>query len=322
MKKELSKHGLQIEFREKMVGLFIVITMGLALSILVFIGRGQHWFKKKTTYYTYFNEGYNLKPGAQVKIFNTWIGFVEEVELTKNNRVKITIKIFENYAVKIRADSIATVDSPTIIGSEFIAITPGSPEKAAIPKGGIINSKAKKNIGEYLKEYEIQKKIEDFGQLISDLKIVMERLKDPEGPLFTVLYDIKEVINKLKKGEGNLGRLIMEEDLYREARIVIKELRETLASINELSDNMAKGIHLLPDTMEKINDTAYKLEHIMSRLKTATERAPAMQRQVEDALSEVNLILESLKKSFLIRHNLPREPVPKVHVPEVREVGR
>lgn len=322
MNKEQPKYGLQIEFREKMVGLLIVITMGLAFSILVFIGRGQHWFKKKTTYYTYFNEGYNLKPGAQVKIFNTWIGFVEGVELTKDNRVKITIKIFENDADKIRADSVATVDSPTIIGSEFIAITPGSPEKPAIPKEGIINSKAKKNFGEYLKDYEIQKKIEDFGQLISDLKVVMETLKNPEGPLFSVLYDVKEVTNKLKKGEGNLGRMIMEEDLYREARIAISELRETLASINELSNSMTKGIHLLPDTMQKINDTAYKLEHVMSRLKTATERAPVMQRQVEDTLIEVNRILESLKKSFLIRHNLPLEPVPKIHVPEIREMGR
>lgn len=322
MKKERPKYGLQIEFREKMVGLFIVITMGLALSILVFIGRGQHWFKKKTTYYTYFNEGYNLKPGAQVKIFNTWIGSVEKVELTMDNRVKITIKIFENDAAKIRADSVATVDSPTIIGSEFIALTPGSPEKPAIPEGGIINSMAKKNIGEYLKDYEIQKKIEDFGQLISDLKIVMERLKDPEGPLFSVLYDIKEVTNKLNKGEGSLGRLVMEEDLYREARVAIKDLSEASASINELSNTMANGIHLLPDTMEKINDTAHKLDHAMSRLKTAAERAPAMQRQVEDSLTEINLILESLKKSFFIRHNLPQGPLPKVHVPEVREMGR
>jgi len=74
--------------------------------------------------------------------------------------------------------------------------------------------------------------------------------------------------------------------------------------------------------MKKINEIAHKLDLVMSRLKTATERAPAMQRQVEDTLTEVNRILESLKKSFFIRHNLPQEPVPKVHVPEVREMGR
>ena len=305
-----------------MVGFFIVITMCLALGILVFIGRGQHWFKKKTTYYTYFDEGYNLKRGAQVKIFNTWVGFVEKVELTPKNRVKITIKIFENDASKIRANSVATVDSPTIIGSEFIAITPGSPEKPAIPEGGIITSKAKKNIGEYLKKYEIQQKIEDFGQLISDLRIVMERLKDPEGPLFSVLYDIKKITNKLNKGESSLGQLIMEEDLYREARIAIKDLTDASTSINELSNSISDGINLLPDTMEKINEIVYKIDHIISRLKTAAERAPSMQRQIEDALTETNRILESLKKNFFIRHNLPQEPVPKVHVPEVREVEK
>jgi phospholipid/cholesterol/gamma-HCH transport system substrate-binding protein len=320
MKIERQKHGLQIEFREKMVGLFIVISICLALGILVFIGRGQHWFKKKTTYYTYFNEGYNLKPDAQVKIFNTWVGFVEKVELTKDNRVKITIKIFENDASKIRADSVATVDSPTIIGSEFIAITPGSPEKPAVPKGGIIISKAKKNIGEYLKEYEVQKKLEDFGQLISDLKILMERLKDPKGPLFGVLYDIKDVTTELSKGKGSLGRLVMEEDLYQGARMAIKDLNEAAKSINELSETVNNGIRLLPDTMEKINNIAHKLDYAMSRLTTATERAPAMQRQIEEAVTEANHILESLKKNFFIKHNLPREPEPKVYVPEVREM--
>jgi phospholipid/cholesterol/gamma-HCH transport system substrate-binding protein len=247
---------------------------------------------------------------------------VEKVELTADNRVKITIKIFENDASKIRADSVATVDSPTIIGSEFIAITPGSPEKPAIPEGGIIISKAKKNIGEYLKEYEVQKKIEDFGQLISDLKILMERLKDPKGPLFGVLYDIKDVTNELSKGKGSLGRLVMEEDLYREARIAIKDLNEAATSINELSDTLDNGIRLLPDTMEAVNNIAHKLDHVMSRLTTATERAPAMQRQIEEAVTETNQILESLKKNFFIRRNLPPEPEPKVYVPEVREMDK
>jgi hypothetical protein len=85
---------------------------------------------------------------------------------------------------------------------------------------------------------------------------------------------------------------------------------------------MVNGVRSLPDTMETINDTVHKLDHVMSQLKPAMERAPAMQRQLEDALIEANHILESLKKNFLIRHNLPPEPVPKVHVPEVREMGR
>ena len=316
------KHGLQIEFREKMVGLFIVITVGLALGLFVFIGRGQHWFKEKVTYYIYFKQGYNLKAGSLVKLFNTWIGSVDSVELTKDNRVKITIKVFKDNAGKIRKNSVATVDSPTIIGSEFISITPGSPELPAIPKNGEIPSKPKKNIGEYLKEFEVQKKIEDFGQLISDLKSILERLKNPNGPLFSILDNIEKVTNKLKKGEGNLGRLVMQEDLYKQVMIAIKQVREISTGIKALSGRMTEGVQSLPDTMKTINETVHKLDHVMSLLKTAVERAPAMQRQLEDALTETNDILESVKKNFFIRHNLPPEPVPKVHVPEVRGVRR
>ena len=322
MESDGPKHGLQIEFREKMVGLFIVITVGLALGIIVFIGKGQHWFKEKTTYYIYFDEGYNLKPGSQVKLFNTWIGSVDQVEITKDNRVKITIAVFKDLAGKIRSNSVATVDSPTIIGSEFIAITPGSPEQPAISKGGIIPSRPKKNIGEYLKEFEVQQKIEDFGQLISDLKIVLERLKDPKGPLFTILYNFQDLTNKMKNGEGNLGRLVMQEDLYQQVMMAIKDLREISAEIKELTSPVAQGVQSLPNTMETINDAVHKLDSTMSQLKTAMERAPAMQRQMEDALSETNSILESVKKNFFIRHNLPPEAVPKVHVPEVRGVRR
>jgi phospholipid/cholesterol/gamma-HCH transport system substrate-binding protein len=315
-------HGLQIEFREKMVGLFIIIAVSLALGIIVFIGRGQQWFKEKATYYIYFDEGYNLKPGSQVKLFNTWIGSVDKVELTKDNRVKVTIKVFKDLAGKIRSNSVATVDSPTIIGSEFIAITPGAIDLPAIPKGGVIPAKPKKTIAEYLKEFEVQKKIEDFGQLISDLRIVLERIKDPKGPLFSILDNIENMTNKMKNGEGNLGRLVMREDLYREVALAIKEIRGISAGIKELTGRMDNSVQSLPDTMEAINDSVHKLDQVMSQLKTAMERAPAMQRQLEDALTETNSILESVKKNFFIRMNLPPEPAPEVHVPEVRGVGR
>jgi phospholipid/cholesterol/gamma-HCH transport system substrate-binding protein len=322
MESDGPKHGLQIEFREKMVGLFIIIAVSLALGIIVFIGRGQQWFKEKATYYIYFDEGYNLKPGSQVKLFNTWIGSVDKVELTQDNRVKVTIKVFKDLAGKIRRNSVATVDSPTIIGSEFIAITPGSIDLPAIPKGGVIPAKPKKTLGEYLKEFEVQKKIEDFGQLISDLRIVLEKLKDPKGPLFSILYNIEDVTNKMKNGEGNLGRLVMQEDLYREVELAIKEIRGISAGIKELTVHMDKSVQSLPDTMETINESVHKLDHVMSQLKTAMERAPAMQRQLEDALTETNSILESVKKNFFIQLNLPPEPAAKVHVPEVRGVRR
>jgi ABC-type transporter Mla subunit MlaD len=52
------------------VGTFIISVAVLLLVTVVIIGRGKDWFKKYTTYYTVFDEGYNLQPDTSVKLFS------------------------------------------------------------------------------------------------------------------------------------------------------------------------------------------------------------------------------------------------------------
>jgi len=61
-----------------------------------------------------------------VKLLGTDVGQVTQVTLTEDNRVRIGVRILANYASRIRTDSLAIVESPTFIGSEYIAVTPGS----------------------------------------------------------------------------------------------------------------------------------------------------------------------------------------------------
>ena len=63
--------------KEKIVGVFVISIALLLLSAIIFIGRGKNWFESYKTYYTTFNESYNLKVGADVKLFKTNIGKVK-----------------------------------------------------------------------------------------------------------------------------------------------------------------------------------------------------------------------------------------------------
>ena len=73
--------------REKLAGLFVLITAILFLMAIVMVGRGKGWFKRHTTYYTTFNESYNLKEGADVKLLETKIGRVQEISLKKSIKI-------------------------------------------------------------------------------------------------------------------------------------------------------------------------------------------------------------------------------------------
>ena len=124
---------------EKSVGLFVIGIAVLLLTTVVILGRGKEWFAEEVTFYTSFKESYNLQVNAAVKLFKADIGKVKRISLGKDH-VNVQLAILSKYASRIRQDSVAVVDSPTLIGSEYISIVPGDPDSPQIPIGGMIQS--------------------------------------------------------------------------------------------------------------------------------------------------------------------------------------
>ncbi|MCP4671427.1 MAG: MCE family protein, partial [Desulfobacula sp.] len=96
--------------REKIVGTFFVLIAVLLLSTVVLIGRGKDWLRTYVTYYTIFKEGYNLQENAEVKLTKANIGRVKKISLSED-KVKVELLILQEYASRIKIDSIATVES-------------------------------------------------------------------------------------------------------------------------------------------------------------------------------------------------------------------
>ena len=111
--------------REKIVGLFVISIIVLLFSTVVLIGRGKNWFKSYVTYYTVFEESYNLQENADVKFQKASIGKVSRIDLTED-KVRVTLKILEDYQSRITRDTAVTVKSPTFIGDEYVAVIPGN----------------------------------------------------------------------------------------------------------------------------------------------------------------------------------------------------
>ena len=139
---------------ERLVGVFVIGVSMLLLATLVIIGRGKDWFETYITYYTTFNESYNLQENAAVKLFKTDIGTVKKITLEKN-RVRVKLVILEKYASRIRQDALAVVESPTLIGSEYISIIPGSAQAPLIPEQGEISSREKRSLTDIFADFEV-----------------------------------------------------------------------------------------------------------------------------------------------------------------------
>jgi len=305
---------ISFDAKEKIVGTFMVIMVILLLTVVVMIGRGKDWFKAYVTYYTVFDEAYNLGENARVKLFKADIGKVESVRL-EGDKVKVELAIFEDHAIRIKMDSVATVESPTFIGSEYVSIKPGSTGALPIPENGTIPSKAKKSLADFLTEFEIEKTGKMIIKSLQNISEIVTDLRDPEGPLYTsldslakTLVHLEEVIHEIKDGTSSVDGLIQSEGL-------IERIYEELNNVNRILGNLEDATAKTPDIMNEVKKSMDMITRILTNIEKGSHDVPAVTkttkhgiREIRDGVEEVDKVVQSVQESFLIKPNLPPEP--------------
>ena len=302
---------LQYSTMERMTGAFILLTLLIFLFTVAVVGRGKNWFRKHVVFYTTFEEGYNLVSGSRVKLLGTDVGSVVEVTLSESNQARVKIRVLADYAPRIRSNSVATVESPTVIGSEYINISPGTSNAAPIPPEGEIPTKEKKKLMEYLEEYEVGEKLENIGKILEDLA---------------------KITGTVEAGEGSLGRLVKSDELHQQISDELDAIGRFVATLQETADHLARAgakieegsVHAekatreAPEMVDKVQELLDRLLRVSALMEKAMVEVPEISTRAREGMREVNLILESVKENFLIRPNLPRSPESESHGIEIR----
>jgi phospholipid/cholesterol/gamma-HCH transport system substrate-binding protein len=334
---------LQFSRIEKIVGAFVIGTAVLMLTTVVLIGRGQDWFEIYIPFYTTFNESYNLQVNTAVKLFKADIGKVKRIDL-EENKVRVQVAILEKYRSRIRTDAVAVVESPTLIGSEYISIIPGSPDTELIPANGEIPSKAKRSISDILAEFEVEKTAKMVIDAVQSLSDLARDLKDPQGPLIKSLdninrttANIEAITGDIRKGKGSAGEILRSRaisdaiivNLEKIAQIlnhvdrttakaprVMDRVEENLTTLQRAEEGVVEGIGSAQEILEQIGTAMADIKTILDNMKTGSEDVPHITQSTKDGIREIrrgveniDMVVKSLQKNYLIRSNLPPDPV-------------
>ncbi len=289
---------LDFNSKEQIVGTFLIGVFILLLSMVVLIGRGKDWFKKNIIYYASFSESYNLDKNAPVKLFNAEIGKVIKVTLV-GDQVEFTLAIFEDYAHRIKTDSLASVEGISYIGKKYISLKPGSQKAEILRHGGDIPTAESKSISDILAEFEVEKTAKMVIASIQDLSELIQMLKSPKGPLFTALKSTNKTLFEI---ENRIGE-IMQNTLVASSKIpdTIDKTNTDLEKIDEISERVLENIAMI--------------KTILSNLEKGSEEIPPITKSAKDKLQkageffdDVSEVTKSLKKNILLRSNIPAAP--------------
>ena len=245
-----------ITFSQVRVGAFVLFGLGV-LAFLILNSTGDfNPFEKKLRLKARFAQADGLREGAEVQLAGVRIGKVGEVSLlapdspedAKVEAVMIVDRELNNRPIteRIRTDSTAQLVATSILANDkMINITPGTAKGESVAENHVLNSTAAISINQ-------------LTQTGNELLQQINKIATPAN----------EILNKANKGEGTLGQIINNEQLYKnleetvgETKVTMLKLQNTLEKVNK-GDGTAGKLLNDPQLYNSLNQTVAQLELI------------------------------------------------------------
>ncbi len=236
-------------FEGAKLGLFIFLGTVLLVLAIFLVGNKDSLFTQNIYVKTYFDNVEGLRTGAAVRLNGLNVGSVSDIKLLELNqyRVEVTMRINADVKQFIRLDSEAGIETEGIIGSKIVTITPGSKDNATIEDGGVILSKAPVNM----------------TQIVAETQSIMGYMKD-------LTKEFSEVLGKVNKGEGTLGKLVYDDALYNESVTIVQSADSTLKIMVDRLEKMSGFIIGLgtnvEDIVASVDSAAVDLRNLVAKI--------------------------------------------------------
>jgi hypothetical protein len=209
----------QISKVEKIIGLFVILAAVLIAAFLIFSIKEGKIFKKKIILVTTADKGYGFVKGTIVKVKDIAAGMVEDIRLDTNNTVIIKMSIPKPFYENIHKDAIAEIIEPLAFGSSEINILPGSASEPTVEDGDFIASRIPESLSS-----RIESSFNKIEATISEFEKTAEAIRK-------TAVNLESITSKIDRGEGSLGKLVNDPELYDTAKDAVESTRNIVEGI-------------------------------------------------------------------------------------------
>ncbi|HWA26677.1 MAG TPA: MlaD family protein, partial [Lacunisphaera sp.] len=222
------------------VGLFFLLGIALAWITFESLNGGRLFKKEGYTLIAGFANLKGLKTGDEIRMAGVKIGTVETTRLAAH-RVEAVLAI--EPGTKIPTDAVASVEQSSLLGSNYLGVTFGTPGGPLLKDGDEIKTKPTVDMSEVISQLgSLGSKLEQVADGVSkalggggengsaNLFTKLDKLVTDNGPkLSTTLTNLEDVTNKLKAGQGTIGKLLNDPKLHDDLLASVAEIKKAAA---------------------------------------------------------------------------------------------
>jgi phospholipid/cholesterol/gamma-HCH transport system substrate-binding protein len=228
------------------LGIFIFLGSTLLVILIFLLGNKDQLFASTFTLKAHFMNTEGLRNGASVRFGGIDVGAVKSIQIVSDTSVsvEVTMRVKDEVKRFIKKDSRASIETEGLVGNKVIMITMGSEGADEIKDGGKILSKEPLS----------------FADIIEETQGIMAYTKD-------MTKNLAEIVYKVNQGDGTIGKIINDNQLYTAATNLTNTADKNLNSIAEdmrgviaLFDELGKGVE---DVVTNVNNIVTKIDTVI-----------------------------------------------------------
>lgn len=270
-------HHNTYNHRERMVGLFVFSGFVLFLFFILISIKNQHLFEKRVNFYIEVNSGEGISPGSIVKALGTEVGVVSNLSLAQDNKIRVTIDVYEQHRKFIRTGATALVNRLTNIGNALIDIKSESIDAPMLAAGSTIPVEETPSLNDLLLDIASLIQSANNKSLLAKVEAFLPKLEQTLG-------NVHEIIAQIATGHGVLGAAVFDQGVEKELKVVVKSGAEILSE--------AEGIiSIAKQRLVQLEPILRDTKYMTQETRDASKNFPEMVRELMQVIAQANTAL-------------------------------
>lgn len=303
------------------LGIFIISGLLVLVIGLYLIGKKQNAFGARFVLKAQFETVSGLKRGNNVRYAGIEIGTVKDIYVVNDSLVEVVMVVQEEMQKSIKQNAIASVGSDGLMGNKVVNIIAGRGNAPIVQNGGMLSTQPGVTIDEMLQVFSSA--AGDITEIASNLKVTTRRLNESTA-FWTLMNDetlpvnvrtslanasaatekanqfiggLNAMLTDIRNGKGSLGTILTDTMLVHELERTVKKVRIT----GEQAETIARDVSRIVKNVDyEINEGDGLLNAALKDTVLVGKLSRTMDN-MERATTELNHILEALKRNFLFR---------------------
>ncbi len=210
------------------LGIFIFVGSVLLVTIIFVLGNKEALFKSTFTIKAYFQNVEGLRNGAPVRLSGVDVGAVKDIRIIgdRASTIEVTMRLVSDVKRFIRKDTEAGIETEGLVGYKFIALYVKESKAEQVEDGGAI----------------LAREPVSFAKVIEETQGIMAYTKE-------MTKNLADIVAKVNNGEGTLGKLLNDDQLYYSTAKITESAANSLDSVTadlrdvvEIYNELGRGL--------------------------------------------------------------------------------